>query len=98
MPQTLHLSKSTISLQSLQIGWKIEFTLSPPFIKLWKQVSIPLIVMSNPEGSCVEYEHENCKDKKIKGKGKQHPYYNFNPDELEQTPLPELFPNLFYKS
>ena len=75
MPQTLHLSKSTISLPSLQIGQKIEFTLSPPFIKLWKQVSIPLIVMSDPEESCVEYEwlqNKNCKDKKIKEKGNTH--------------------------
>ena len=100
MPQTLCLSKSTISLWSLQISQKIEFTLSPPFIKTWKKVFILLIIMSNPEGSCVEYErlqNENHKNKKIKGKGKQHPYYNFSPNKLKQTPLPELFPNLFYK-
>ena len=71
MPQTLCLSKSTFSLQSLQISQKIEFTLSPPFIKIWKQVSIPLIIVSNPEGSHVEYEwlqNKNHKGKKIKGK------------------------------
>ena len=56
--------------------------------------------MSNPEGSHMEYEqlqNENNKGKKIKRKEKQYPYYNFSPNKIKQTPLPELFPNLFYQ-
>ena len=100
MPHTLCLSKSTISLQSIQIGQKIEFSLSPPFIKLHRQQLIPIIIVLDPEGNYKEYkqlQNEIHKAKKIKGKGKQHPYYNFSPNKLKQTPLPDLFPDLFYK-
>ena len=99
MPHTLQLSKSLISLKSLHIGWKVEFTLSTPFIKLWKQISIPLIIVSDPDGSHKEYKwlmDKRHKARKIKGKGKQHPFYNFNP--YETTPLPELFPSIFYQT
>ena len=99
MPHTLQLSKSSISLKSLHIGWKVEFTLSPPFIKLRKQILIPLIIVSDPDGSHMEYKHlmdKRHKAKKIKGKEKQHPFYNnFNPHN--DTPLPKLCPNLFYQ-
>ena len=98
MPHTLWLSKSSISLKSFHIGWKVEFTLSPPFIKLQKQILIPLIIVSDLDGSHMEYKwlmDERHKAKKIKGKEKQHLFYNnFYP--YNNTPLPELFPNLFY--
>ena len=100
MPHTLWLSKSLISLKLLCIGWKVEFTLSPPFIKLQKQISISLIIVSDPDGSHMEYEQlmdERCKAKKIKGKEKQHPFYN-NFDPHNDTPLPKLLPNLFYQT
>ena len=97
MPHTLWLSKSLISLKSLYIGWKVEFILSPSFIKLWKQISIPLIIISDPDGSHMEYERlmdKRHEAKKIKGKEKQHPFYNnFNPHN--NIPLLRLFPNLF---
>ena len=100
MSHTLWLSKSLISLKSLCIGQKVEFILSPPFIKLQKQTLIPLIIVSDPDGSCMEYKQlmdERCEAKKIKGKEKHHPFYNnFNPHN--NTPLPELFPNLFYQT
>ena len=74
--------------------------LSPPFIKLWKQISIPLIIISDPDGSHMEYEwlmDKRHEAKKIKGKEKQHPFYNnFNPHN--NTPLLRLFPNLFYQT
>ena len=71
MPHTLWLSKSLISLKSLCIGQKVEFILSPSFIKIWKQISIPLIIVSDPDGSHEEYKqlmNERRKTRKIKGK------------------------------
>ena len=100
MPHTLHLSKSTISPWSIQIGQKIAFSLSSLFIKLWKQQSILIIIFLDLEGNHEEYEwlrNKNYKAKNTKGKGKQHWFYNFNSNKCEHTSLPELFPDLFYK-
>ena len=50
----------------------------------------PQITVYNPQGQCIEDLDENYKE--------VHPFYQFNEKDLQQTPLPELFPNLFYKT
>ena len=49
----------------------------------------PQITVYNPQGQCIEDLDENYKG--------AHPFYQFNKQDLQQTPLPELFPDLFYK-
>ena len=49
----------------------------------------PLIIVSDPQGQRVDDLDANYKE--------THPFHRLNKQELEQTPLPALFPNLFYK-
>ena len=49
----------------------------------------PLIIVSNPQGRRVDDLDANYKE--------THPFHQLSKQELEQTPLPVLFPNLFYK-
>ena len=50
----------------------------------------PLIVVSNPQGQRVDDLDVNYKE--------SHPFHQLSKQELEQTPLPDIFPNLFYKT
>ena len=49
----------------------------------------PLIIVSNPQGRHVDDLDENYKE--------DHFFHRLSKRELEQTPLPDIFPNLFYK-
>ena len=49
----------------------------------------PLIVVSNPQGRRIGDLDEHYKE--------SHPFHRLSKQELEQTPLPDIFPNLFYK-
>ena len=49
----------------------------------------PLIVVCNPRGRRVEDLDANYKE--------THPFHRLNKQELEHTPLSNIFPNLFYK-
>ena len=49
----------------------------------------PSIVVSNPQGQRIDDLDTNYKE--------THPFHQLNKQELEQTPLPDIFPNLFYK-
>ena len=50
----------------------------------------PSIVVSNPQGQHVDNLDANYKE--------THPFHQFRKRELEQTPLTDLFPDLFYKT
>ena len=49
----------------------------------------PLIVVSNPQGQRVDDLDANYKE--------THPFHRLNKQKLEQVPLPNIFPDLFYK-
>ena len=49
----------------------------------------PLIIVSNPQRQCVNDLDANYKE--------THPFHQLSKQELEQTPLLDIFPNLFYK-
>ena len=51
---------------------------------------LPLIIVSNPQGRRVDDLDENYKE--------SHPFHQFSKQELEQVPLPDIFPDLFYKT
>ena len=48
-----------------------------------------LIIVSDPQGQRVDDLDANYKE--------THPFHRLRKQELEQVPLPVLFPNLFYK-
>ena len=50
----------------------------------------PQIIVYDPQGQHIENLDENYKE--------THPFHQINEQDLYQTPLPELFPNLFYKT
>ena len=50
----------------------------------------PLIVVCNPQGQHVEDLDANYKE--------THPYHQLSKQELQQTPLLDIFPDLFYKA
>ena len=52
---------------------------------------LPQITVYNPQGQCIEDLDEDYKET-------PHPFYRLNKQDLQQTPLPELFPDLFYKT
>ena len=49
----------------------------------------PLIVVCNPRGQRIEDLDANYKE--------THPFHRLNRQELKQTPLSNIFPDLFYK-
>ena len=49
----------------------------------------PLIIVCDPQGQCVEDLDTNYKE--------THPFHQLSKQELEQIPLSNIFPNLFYK-
>ena len=49
----------------------------------------PLIIVSDPQGQRVDDLDVNYKE--------THPFHRLSKQELEQTPLPNIFPDLFYK-
>ena len=50
----------------------------------------PQIVVCNPQGQRVEDLDANYKE--------THPFHQLSKQELQQTPLSEIFPDLFYKA
>ena len=50
----------------------------------------PSIVVSNPQGQCVDDLDANYKE--------THPFHRLSRQELERTPLPNIFPDRFYKT
>ena len=50
----------------------------------------PQLIVCNPQGQCVEDLDVNYK--------KTHPFHQLSKQELQQIPLSEIFPNLFYKT
>ena len=78
--------KKAKSWHFLRSSRKIEIDhLIPPVPSL----ETPLIVVSNPQGRHVDNLDANYKE--------THPFHQLSKQELEQTPLSTLFPNLFYK-
>ena len=51
---------------------------------------LPQITVYDPQGQHVEDLDENYKE--------THPFHRLNKQDLQQTPLSELFPDLFYKT
>ena len=70
-----------------QSSWKVETDHSIPPVPSFKP---PQITVYNLQGQCIEDLDENYKE--------VHPFYQFNKQDLHQTPIPELFPDLFYKT
>ena len=50
----------------------------------------PLIVVSNPQGQRIDDLDANYKE--------THPFHRLSKQELEQVPLPDIFPDLFYRT
>ena len=78
--------KKAKSWSILRSPQKVETDQIPP-IPSFKP---PQIAVYNPQGQHVEDLDENYKE--------THPFHQLNKQDLYRTPLPELFPNLFYKT
>ena len=78
--------KKAKSWSSLRLSRKSKTDRLIPPIPLFEP---PQIIVSDPQGQPID-------DLDVDYKG-THPFHWLNRQELEQTPLSNIFPNLFYK-
>src|SRR5271156_4537350 len=94
--------KTSKSTPSFRIDRRVRFGFPPPPVTTFQHLApIPLITVSEPPGSLTELEQfidDLLEEKDIKPQQLFRPFAKYTSYELNNTPLPELFPNLFYKS
>src|SRR5271156_3591440 len=98
MPRSiLKTSKST---PSFRLDRRVRFGFPPPPTTTFRYLApIPLITVSEPPESLTDLErfiNDILEEKDIKPQQLFRPFTKFTPYELDNTPLPELFPDLFY--
>src|SRR5271156_216482 len=99
MPRSiLKTSKST---PSFRIDRRVRFGFPPPPVTTFRYLTpIPLITISEPSGSLTDLKRlidDLLEEKDIKPRQLFKPFVRFTTYELDNTPLSELFPDLFYK-